>query len=249
MIHKTTIIEDGAKIASDVKIGPFCHIGKDVEIASGVILESNIILKGKLKIANDVRIFSFTTMGNEKSDIQVGEKTHIREFTQIGTQEPLEEKKAKKISIGANSFLMAYVQVLNGVTIGDFNILTNAVRLYEDVTCEQRVIIGGLTTVEAGITIGTGVMIGGASCVEHDIPPFTLTEGNKASVKGLNVVGLRRRLDNKQDIEKIKAIFKRILGDGVDKELASKLAEEHENEYAKQFASFIANNNIRVKEN
>lgn len=247
MIHKSVTIEDGAKIADDVKIGPFCHIGKDVELASGVILESNIVLMGKLKVATDVRIFSFTTIGNENSEIEVGEKTHIREFAQIGTQEPSEEKSVKKIIIGANSFLMAYVQILNGVTMGDYCILTNAVRLYEDVTCEQRVIIGGLTTVEAGLTIGTGVMIGGASCVDHDIPPFTLTEGNRATVKGLNVVGLRRRLDNKSDIEKIKAIFKKILGDGVDKELASKLATEHENEYAKEFASFIANNNIKVK--
>ncbi len=247
MIHESVVIEDGAKIADGVKIGPFCNIGKDVEIASGVILESNIVLMGKIKIANDVRIFSYTAMGNKNSNIEVGEKTHIREFTQIGTQEPLEEKNYKKITIGAHSFLMAYVQILNGVNMGDYCILTNAVRLYEDVICEQRVIIGGLTTVESGITIGTGVMIGGASCVDHDIPPFTLTEGNRASVKGLNVVGLRRRLENKADIEKIKSIFKRILGDGVDKELASKLATEHENEYAKQFASFIANNNIKVK--
>ncbi|MBL0709174.1 MAG: acyl-ACP--UDP-N- acetylglucosamine O-acyltransferase [Sulfurimonas sp.] len=248
MIHKSVIVEDGAKIAKDVKIGPFCHIGKDVELASGVILESNIVLMGKLKISKNVRIFSFTTMGNKDSDIEVGEKTHIREFAQIGTQEASEEEKNnKKIIIGSNSFLMAYVQLLSGVRLGDYCILTNAVRLYEDVVCEQRVIIGGLSTVETGITIGTGVMIGGASCVDHDIPPFTLTEGNRASVKGLNIVGLRRRLDDKEDIEKIKSIFKSILGDGVDKELAHKLAKEHENEYAKQFASFIANNNIKVK--
>jgi len=87
-------------------------------------------------------------------------------------------------------------------------------------------------------------MIGGASCVDHDIPPFTLVEGNRATVKGLNVVGLRRRLKNKDDIEEIKSIFKRVLGDVVDKELASDIAKKHENEYARKFASFIASSNI-----
>ncbi len=248
MIHETTVIEDGAKIADDVTIGPFCHIGKDVDLKSGCILESNVVLNGKLTVDKNVRIFSFAAIGYEDSEITIGEKTHIREFTQIGSQEPL-EGKPKKITIGANCFLMAYVQILSGVEISDFCILTNAVRLYENVKCAERVIVGGLSTVEANNSIGTGVMIGGASCVDHDIPPFTLVEGNKASVKGLNVVGLRRRLDNKEDIEKIKAIFKTILGDGVDKELASQIAVEHENEYAKQFASFIATSNIKIKPN
>jgi len=243
MIHESVVIEDGAKIADDVTIGPFCNIGKDVEIKSGCILESNVVLKGKLTLGKNVRVFSFTTIGNDNSEITVGKKTHIREFVQLGAQDS-EDDTTTKVTIGANNFLMGYVQILSGVTTGEFCILTNAVRLCENVICEERVIVGGLSTVEAGNTIGTGVMIGGASCVDHDIPPFTLVEGNRATVKGLNVVGLRRRLKNKDDIEEIKSIFKRVLGDVVDKELASDIAKKHENEYARKFASFIASSNI-----
>ncbi len=243
MIHNSVIIEDGAKIADDVKIGPFCHIGKDVKIAKGCQLESNVILKGKVNIAENVRIFSFTTIGHEKSNIKIGEETHIREFVQIGAQED-ENTKPKKIAIGNNNFLMGYVQILSGVETGEYSIFTNAVRLYENVKCEERVIVGGLSTVEANNTLGTGVMVGGASYVNHDMPPFTLVEGNKASVKGLNVIGLRRRLENKDDIEEIKAIFKKILGNNIDKELASQLAKTHENEYVKRFSEFVANSNM-----
>jgi UDP-N-acetylglucosamine acyltransferase len=243
MIHKSVIIEDGAKIAENVIIGPFCHIGKDVTIGSGCQLESNIILKGKLTIEEDVRIFSFTTIGHEDSEIEIGYKTHIREFVQIGTQED-ENEIPKKIIVGANNFIMGYVQILSGVELGEFCIITNAVRLYENVKCEERVIVGGLSTIEANNTLGTGVMIGGASYVSHDMPPFTLVEGNKATVKGLNVIGLRRRLENKDDIEDIKAIFKKILGDSVNKELAAQIAQTHENEYVKRFALFVANSNM-----
>ena len=87
-------------------------------------------------------------------------------------------------------------------------------------------------------------MIGGASYVNHDMPPFTLVEGNKASIKGLNLVGLRRRLENKDDIEEIKSIFKKIFSNEVDKDYAAKVADEHENEYVKRFAKFIATSNI-----
>jgi UDP-N-acetylglucosamine acyltransferase len=139
---------------------------------------------------------------------------------------------------------MGYVQILSGVELGDYCILTNAVRLYENVKCEERVIVGGLSSIEANNTIGTGVMIGGASYVDHDLPPFTLVEGNHATIKGLNVIGLRRRLENKDDIEEIKAVFKRILGESVDKELAKEIAASHENEYVKRFASFVVQSNM-----
>lgn len=242
-IHKSVVIEDGAKIAPDVIIGPFCTIGKDVELKPGCRLESNVILKGKVTADEGVRIFSFTTIGSEDSEVSIGAKTHIREFVQIGTQEA-QDGSNNKIVIGANNFIMGYVQIMPGVEMGDFCIVTNAVRLYENVKCHERVIVGGLSTIEANNTIGTGVMIGGASVVTHDLPPFTLVEGNDASVKGLNVIGLRRRLENKEDIEEIKAIYKKVLGDKVDKVLAREIADTHENEYVKRFTSFIAESNL-----
>lgn len=242
-IHETSIIETGAKIAPGVKIGPFCTIGKDVEIKSGCKIESNVILKGKLKIEENVKIFSFSAIGSEGSDISIGENTHIREFTQIGTQEDTNESCAK-ITIGANNFIMGYVQILSGVELGEYCIITNAVRLYENVKCQERVILGGFSTVEANNTIGTGVMVGGASVVSSDIPPFMLVEGNKATIKGLNVIGLRRRLENKGDIEEIKAVFKRILGEGADKILAQEIADTNPNEFIKRLASFVASSNL-----
>jgi UDP-N-acetylglucosamine acyltransferase len=72
MIHSSTIIEEGAVIADDVTIGPFCYIGKNVHLSRGCKLESNIVLAGKLFIDEDVRIFSFSTIGHESSDIENG---------------------------------------------------------------------------------------------------------------------------------------------------------------------------------
>jgi len=242
MIHSSAIIEEGAVIADDVTIGPFCIIGKDVQISAGCTLESNIVLAGKLFIDENVRIFSFSAIGHESSDVEIGKNTHVREFIQIGTQD--NAKQENKIIIGNDNFIMAYVQIFSGVELGDFCILTNAVRLYENVKCDEKVIIGGLSTVEANNTIGTGVMIGGASYVTHDLPPFTLVEGNRASVKSLNLIGLRRRLDNQSQIDEIKVIFKRVLGNDVDKVLAEEIAAKHENEYIKRFVSFIATSNM-----
>ena len=54
-------------------------------------------------------------------------------------------------------------------------------------------------------------MIGGASAVAQDIPPFCLAEGNKAVLRGLNLTGLRRRFDNREDIDAIKHAYRELL--------------------------------------
>ena len=241
MIDKTTIIENGASIADNVIIGPFCFIGKDAVIASGVTIASNVIIKGKTTIEEDVKIFSFATIGHEKSTIRVGKKTHIREFVQIGTQECEDEQN---IDISHDNFIMAYVQILSGVKIANNCVITNAVRLYENVRCDERVIIGGLSSIEANNHIGTGVMIGGASYVSNDVPPFCLIEGNRSSIKGLNIIGLRRRLNNIDDIEEIKSAYRKLINHGVDKEMAKVVYEESSNSYVRLFADFIQKSNL-----
>lgn len=241
MIDKTTIIEDGASIADDVNIGPFCFIGKDTVIASGVTIAANVIIKGKTTVEENVKIFSFATIGHEESTIRIGKNTHVREFAQIGTQESEENNS---IDISNDNFIMAYVQIMSGVKIANNCVLTNAVRLYENVTCQERVIIGGLSTVEANNHIGTGVMIGGASFVNHDVPPFCLVEGNRSSIKGLNIIGLRRRLNNSDDIEDIKAAYKKLINHGIDKKLAETVEQESANNYVKLFAGFIKESNL-----
>ena len=52
-IHPTAIIEDGAKIGTEVEIGPYCTVGPHVSIGDGCILKSHVIVDG------------FTTIGNE----------------------------------------------------------------------------------------------------------------------------------------------------------------------------------------
>ena len=50
-------------------------------------------------------------------------------------------------------------------------------------------------------------MIGVCSAISQDIPPFCLAEGNRALVRGLNSVGLRRRFD-KETTAQLKSAFR-----------------------------------------
>jgi UDP-N-acetylglucosamine acyltransferase len=240
MIHETAFIDPSARIADDVSIGPFCHIGKNVIIEPGCVIASHVIMNDNVTCKANVKIFSYVHLGNHSATISIGENTHIREFSLVGT----EDNNDKNVIIENNNFIMAYVRLSNGVHIEANCVLTNSVTLLEDVTCKERVIVGGLSTIEAGHTIGTGVMIGGASYISRDMPPFTLVEGNKAQVRGLNVIGMRRRFENREDIASIKDAYKSIYRRGIDKEEAQKRSRESESLYVKTFCDFIASYNV-----
>jgi UDP-N-acetylglucosamine acyltransferase len=235
MIHPTAVIAPEARIAPDVRIGPFCRIGKNAVIGSGTSLEAHVILEGPVTLEENVRLFSFVKIGNGRGPVRVGARTFVREFCQIGTQSDADAP----VVIAQDNFIMAYVQLFPGVSLGANCVLTNAVTLYENAGCEERVIIGGLSSVAAGCTVGTGVMVGGASNLLCDVPPFCLAEGNPATVRGLNIIGLRRRFPDKGDIESVKRSFKKLYR-GFDAQSAAALADTLENPQAKRFATFVA---------
>lgn len=235
MIHPTAVIEPGAQIAEGVRIGPFCHIGSQAVLGTDVRLEAHVILEGPVTLEEHVRLFSFVKIGNGHCPVTVGTRGIVREFCQIGNQ----NDAAAPVVIGPECFIMAYVQLFPGVALGPNCVLTNAVTMEQGSACEERVIIGGLSMVAAECTIGTGVMVGGASNLRQDVPPFCLVEGNPATVRGLNLIGLRRRFGDTEDIESVKRSFKQLHGD-FDPSRAATLAADLANPQAVRFARFIA---------
>jgi len=55
MIHKTSIIDPNAKIASNVEIGPYCVIGPNVEIGENTIIHSHVNISASLKLEKEIR--------------------------------------------------------------------------------------------------------------------------------------------------------------------------------------------------
>ena len=134
---------------------------------------------------------------------------------------------------------MGYVHIGHDARIGSHCILANGVTLAGHVQIDDYTVIGGLTPIPQFVHIGEGSMIGGASAISQDIPPFCLAEGNRALVKGLNIVGIRRRFD-KETIEAIKNAYKTLFRSkkGI-KESASKILSLTTNSEVKKMCNFI----------
>ena len=112
---------------------------------------------------------------------------------------------------------------------------------------EEFAIIGGLTPVHQFCRIGKYSMIGGASAINQDICPFMLAEGNKAEMRSLNGIGLKRRGFSREEIINLKNAYKIIFRSSLSmKEILEKLKKDFENdkniEYLYQFIE-VSNQN------
>ena len=219
-IHKTAIIEEGAIIEDGVTIGPYCVVGKDVIIKKGTVLQSHVVVEGITEIGENNTIYSFVSIGKANQDLKykgeptktiIGNNNSIREFVTIhrGTDDRWETR------IGNGNLIMAYVHVAHDVIIGDDCIFSNNVTLAGHVVVDSHAIIGGLTPVHQFTRIGSYCMVGGASAVSQDVCPFVLATGNTVVLRGLNIVGLRRRGFSDEEISNLKKAYRILFRQGL----------------------------------
>ena len=216
MIHKTAIIDPKAKIFSDVEIGPYCVIGPDVEIGEKTIIQSHVNITVNAKIGKGNKIYPFVSINHpqdlkyngEPSNLIIGDNNKIREYVTIN---PGTAGGGGKTVIGNNCLFMISSHIAHDCLVGNNVIIANNVPLGGHAIIEDNVVIGGNSAVQQFTRIGKMAMIGGMTGVLHDVIPYGLSTGNRNSLTGLNLIGLRRaKFENKNIIglsEAYKEIF------------------------------------------
>jgi len=246
-ISKLAIIEDGAIIGENVEVGAFAVIGSEVELEDGVKVFEGAQVKGKTTVGKNTQIHSYAVVGNIPQDVSykgetgeliIGENNIIREFATINLPTL---KQDKKTIIGDGNYIMAYCHIAHDCILGNNIILANNATLAGHVEIGDYTVIGGLTPIHQFVKIGESVMIGGASAVSQDIPPYCLAEGNRAKLKGLNLVGLRRRFD-RSDVDALRSAYAKIFRSGkAIKESVEEVLSDTENDKVKNLCNFIIN--------
>ena len=253
MIHSSSVISKKAKIASNVKIGPFCNIGDSVQLNEGVELISNIHIEGNTIIGKETKIFPFACIGTEPQDLKynnehnnllIGERNTIREYVTIN---PGTAGGGSQTTIGNDCLFMISSHVAHDCKVGNNVIIANNVPLGGHVTIEDSVVIGGNSAVQQFTRIGRLAMIGGMTGVLKDVIPFGLSIGNRNYLQGLNLIGLRRKnYENKKILELDKA-YKEIFSSKKLHENLSKINDEFkDNELVKEVINFIAKDKKRA---
>jgi UDP-N-acetylglucosamine acyltransferase len=252
-IHPNAIVSSKAQIGANVEIGPFCVIGDDVKIGDNSILVSHVVIDGDTTIGKNNKIFPFASIGlqpqdlkfqGEKARVIIGNNNSIREHVTIhlGTKDG-----AMQTVVGNNCLLMVGVHVAHDCVIGDNAILANNATLAGHVVLGDHVVIGGLSAVHQFVRIGSGAMIGGMSGVEADVIPYGLVMGERASLAGLNLVGLKRRNFSREEIHDLRNFFKQAFeeGDGGFINRVDEASKNFQSKVVEEVAAFVKSQSSR----
>lgn len=244
-ISELAIIEEGAQIADNVEIGPYCFISGESSIGEGTRIGQGACIYGKTTIGRNNEIFSYAVLGSIPQDLKfggeeveliIGDSNKIREFTLFN---PGTKGGGGKTIIGSYNLFMGYVHVGHDVIIGNHCILANAATLAGHVEMGDYAVIGGMTPIHQFVHIGDFAMVAGASALAQDVPPYCMAEGNRAYLRGLNLTGLRRHAE-RADIDALKAAYRDLFESGRPlKDVAAELVESSESHYVHNLCNFI----------
>ncbi len=196
-IHSTAIIDSGAKIADDVKIGPFCIVEADTEIGPGCELGPQVIIRRYTFMGEGNSVDAFCVLGGLPQDlkfdpatptyVRIGKGNRFREGVTISRA----TKPGGATVIGDLGYWMAGSHAGHDATIGDNVIMANGTAAAGHATLGDRVILSGGTMIHQFCWVGEMVMTQGNAGFSCHVPPFTLVADINGMI-GLNSIGLRR---------------------------------------------------------
>ncbi len=246
MIHPTSLVENNSKISESVEIGPYCVIGPEVEIGSGTKLHSHVSIVGKTKIGSNNEIFPFVSIGTqpqdlkykgEKNSIIIGNNNKFREYVNINPGTTLGGTTTK---LGNNNLLMVYTHVAHDCNLANNIVLANNVQVGGHVTIEDSAIVGGSCAIHQFSRIGKLAMIGGMTGVLSDVIPYGLSLGNRNSLVGLNLIGLRRAKISNGNIKLLQKFYEKVFYNKNFRTNIDKLDDNMKNNsYIKNIIDFI----------
>ena len=243
-IHPTAIIHSSADISADVTIGPYCVVENDVHIGEGSKLGAHAVICSYTRLGKRNRVFEHAVIGGEPQDVKfVGETSYLK----IGDDNLIREHvtihrasgEGATTRVGSRNFLMVGVHIAHNCEIGDDNIFANGAALAGHIHVADHVFLSNDVGAHQFVRMGRYAMVGGKSKIVQDVLPFCITDGNPPTVRGLNLVGLRRAGFNREQRAALKRAFQLLLREGLPLADALDAMAQIDDEHVSYFVDFV----------
>lgn len=214
MINSHAIIDQNAKIAKNVEIGPFTVIGKDVEIEEGTWIASNVVIQGPTKIGKHNKIYQFSSLGIECQDkkyqgepttLEIGDYNTFRESCTVHRGTGLGRNST---TIGNHNLFMVNTHVAHDCIVGNHVVFSNGASIAGHVEVQDHVTLSGFVGVNQFCKIGAYSFAAGGSIIIKDVLPYMVVAGHPAKPNGINIIGLERNNFDLETIYMLKKAYK-----------------------------------------
>lgn len=244
--HPTAVIDPKARIGEGVSIGPFCVIEADVEIGDRCRLASRVVVKDKTTLGPDNVVAEGVVLGGrpqhvahhaEPGRLLIGHGNTIRENVTIHRA----LNGASSTTVANHNLIMVNAHVAHDCHIGNHTIIANNVMLAGHVSVADHAYLSGAVGIHQFCRVGAHCMIGGQARVTKDIPPYVTVDGQTTRICGLNLIGLRRRGFTTEEIKQLKAAYRLIYRQCLTwDEVLESLKEQFPSGPAAAFHEFLA---------
>jgi UDP-N-acetylglucosamine acyltransferase len=197
-VHPSAVVSPRAILGEGVDVGPLCVVGDDVEIGDGTRLVASCVIFGPTWLGQGNVVYPYAVLGAEPQDrshageptsLVVGDRNVFREHVTIHRGTAKDEGFTR---VGSDCLFMVGVHAAHDVVVGDHATLANGTLLAGHVQVENSVTMGGRAAIAPFVRVGEGSFVAAGAMVEIDVPPFVIVAGDRARVRALNRVGLRR---------------------------------------------------------
>jgi UDP-N-acetylglucosamine acyltransferase len=219
-VHPTAVVAAGAELDTGVVVEAYAVVGPQVCVGRDSWIGPHAVVTGRTTVGAGCRIFQFASVGappqdlkyrGEPSTLEMGDGNIVREFASIN---PGTAGGSMRTRIGNRCLLMVSAHVAHDCRVGDQVILANGAALGGHVEAQDYAIVGGLAGVHQYVRIGESALCAAGAMVSMDVPPFCMVAGDRARLRGLNLVGLRRRGFGGEAITALKRAYRLLFQGG-----------------------------------
>ncbi len=220
-VHPTAIIESGAAIDSSVRVGAYAYIGPMVRMGSGCVVHHHATVDGNTTMGSGNEIYPYAFIGARTHDLKyaggepglvIGNNNVFREYTSIHTATP----ESKITAIGNHNYFLAFAHVGHECILGDYLVVSCSVLIGGHVVVGDHATIGARASIHQFCRVGAYSMTGGHAVVLQDVLPFMLVDGDPATAKTINQVGMERSGFSSEERDLARSAYKTLYRHGLN---------------------------------
>src|SRR4051812_24717854 len=184
-IHPTAVVEAGAQLGAQVRIGAFAFVGAGVVIGEGTRLHHHASVEGNTTVGTACEVFPYACLGGKTQDlkykggqpgVRIGDRNVFREYVTVHAA----TNDGEFTVIGNGNTILAYSHVAHDCQLGSNIIASNSVGIAGHVIVDDHVVLGAVSGIHQFCRIGAYAMVSAYAKVVQDVPPFVIADGAPA---------------------------------------------------------------------
>jgi UDP-N-acetylglucosamine acyltransferase len=244
IIHPTAVVDSGAELGSDVEIGPLAYVGAGARLGDGTRLHHHAAVEGNTVLGPQCEVFPFANIGAKTQDlkfaggnpgVRIGARNVFREYVTVHAATALEGFTL----IGDDNLLLAHSHVAHDCVLGNHIIASNSTGIAGHCHVDDYVVFGAVSGIHQFCRIGAHAMISAYAKIVQDVAPFVIADGHPAVIRAINRVGLERRGYSREQLDRIKQIFRILFRDGLNRTQALERLRDHAEVGSTEFTTML----------